>query len=444
MSDSIVLKKGLDIPVSGKADLVVSKSVIPGEIALEPCCFKGFIPRLLVKEGDNVLCGSPVMADKNNPGILLTSPVSGKVKSVVRGEKRKLLAVVIELSLQQECTSFSTESGSAGQIRQTLLDSGLWLQLVQRPYGIIADPGVYPKFIYISTFSTAPLAADSAFCLSDEAGAMQTGIDVLSKLAPVHLGICPGSPFGKLTGATLHCFSGPHPAGNAGVQISHVSPIRKGETVWTLTPEGLAAIGRLFTTGRVDLRRKLAITGPAAIEPSYVKAYPGTPVSEFQAYYGTNGDSVRIISGDLLSGRNVGSEGYLGWFDNQITIIHEGRHREYFGWLRPLRWQQYSADRSYFSWLTPKRSYALDTNLHGGKRAFLVNDAYYSRVLPMDIYPLYLVKACLAGDIDKMEKFGIYEVLPEDLATCEFVDPSKNDIQEIIAGGIELMLKEMA
>ena len=196
--------------------------------------------------------------------------------------------------------------------------------------------------------------------------------------------------------------------------------------------------------GTADFSRKVAICGPMAIEPSYVTALPGTPMKNLQGFYGSMADEIRFVSGDVLTGKNIGKDGYLGWNANQITLLKEGTERELFGWIRPIRYKQFSTDHCYFSWLMPWRKYDMDTNLHGGPRAFIMNDAYYAKVLPMDIYPLYLTKACLAGDIDKMEKFGIYEDLPEDLAVCEFVDPSKNNIQEMIAKGIDLMLKEMA
>ena len=221
-------------------------------------------------------------------------------------------------------------------------------------------------------------------------------------------------------------------------------PIRKGDTVWTISLLGLAAIGKLFTKGRYDVRRKVAVCGPMAIEPSYVETLPGMPMKELAGFYGSNAAEVRFVSGNVLSGSNEGVDGYLGYFSNQVTLLREGTERELLGWLRPLRWKQFSTDHSYFSWLMPKRKYDMDTNLHGGPRAFLMNDGYYAKVLPMDIYPIYLTKACLAGEIEKMEQFGIYEVLPEDLAVCEFVDPSKNNIQEIIEKGIDLMIKEMA
>ncbi len=452
MSQNIVLKKGLNIPITGEAELRVSKAIAPGIVAVCPTDFKGLLPRLLVKEGDSVLCGSPVIADKKNADILLTSPVSGTVKELVRGDKRKLLAVLIEADGEQKSVDFGAKDAAglnADQVRQSLLQSGLWPWLVQRPYGVIANPQIKPKAIFVSAFNTAPLAADTEFCLADQLKAIQAGADALGKLSDGGVvvsidGSLPSSAFAKLTGVKQYSFKGKHPAGNVGVQISHISPIRKGETVWTVSLEGLAAIGRLFTTGRYDVRRKVAVTGPMAIEPSYIETVPGMPLKELAAYYGGDPAGIRFISGDPLSGRNAGAEGYLGFFDTQVTLIHEGTEQELLGWARPFRCKQYSRDHSYFSWLTPKKKYDMTTNLHGGVRAFLMNDGYYAKVLPMDIYPVYLTKACLAGDIDKMEQFGIYEVLPEDLAVCEFIDPSKNNIQDIIAKGIDLMLKEMA
>lgn len=453
MSKNIVLKRGLDIPIEGSAELRLSKTITPDIVAIQPTDFKGFSPRLLVKEGDKVLCGSPVMSDKKNADILLASPVSGTVKEIVRGAKRKLLAVLVQPDAKQENLAAKVgriEALTPEQIKETILRSGLWPFIVQRPYGIVADPAVQPKAIFVSAFATAPLAASPEFTLGDRIADIQAGINALAALTEggVHLGLnadnYAGTPFHKLENAIIHTFKGRHPAGNVGVQISHICPILKGTTVWTISLYGLAAIGRYFNKSVYDVRRKIAVAGPMAIQPAYAETLPGAPMSSLAAWYGGNAEGLRIISGDVLSGKAVGPDGYLGFFDDTVTILKEGTDTELFGWAKPVRWGQFSTDHSYFSWLTPWRKYAMDTNLHGGPRAFVMNDAYYSKVLPMDIFPIYLVKACLAGDIDKMEKFGIYEVLPEDLALCEFIDPSKNHIQDMIAQGIDLMLKEMA
>ena len=396
------------------------------------------------------LAGTPVLADKMSQNILFASPVSGTVAEVVRGEKRKLLEVRIKADAEQEFVDFGVKKVaelSAEQIKEALLAAGLWPAINQRPYGIVANPEVKPKAIFVSAFSTAPLAANSEFALAEDVEHIQTAIDALGKLTDggVHLSLnsenYSGTPFHKLNNVIQHTFTGKHPVGNVGVQISNISPIRKGETVWTVSLLMLAAIGKLFNTGKYDLRRKIAVTGPKAINPAYVEGYPGIAIKDVAEFYNAS-ENLRFISGDVLSGTNIGAEGYLGFFDNQISILEEGDKYELLGWAKPFRCKLFSTSRTYFSWLTPKKKYDMDTNLHGGPRAFVLNDVY-SKVLPMDIFPVHLLKACLAGDIDNMEKFGIYEVLEEDLALCEYVDPSKIYIQQIITDGIALMLKEM-
>ena len=444
MSNNLALKKGLNVPLKGAAAPKVIKRVIPDVVAVKPTDFKGFLPRLLVKEGDAVLAGSPVMAHKNNPEILLTSPVSGTVAGIVRGEKRKLLAVLVKASGDSKAVDFGAKAPATdAEVRALLLKSGLWGALIQRPYGVMADPAVTPKAIFVSSFSTAPIAPDEDFVLGDALQDIQAGADALAKVAPVHVSIrsekSASTPFHKLENVTLHEVSGPHPAGNVGVQISHISPILKGETVWTVSLLHLAAIGHLVNTGKLDLTRKVAVTGPAATHNAYVQCLPGTPVSEIAHVM----PDVRVIGGDALTGETLGKEGYLGFFHNQLTLLHEGYDREWFGWAKPIRPNVHSSSWCYFSWLTPGKKYDMDTNLHGGPRAF-VETKCFEDVTPMDIFPIYLIKACLAGDIEKMEQFGIYEVLPEDLALCDYVDPSKNEIQAIIQKGIDLMIKEMA
>ena len=450
MSNNIYLKKGLNLPISGAAAQNTKKVIVPDVVAVKPTDFRGLVPKLLVREGDKVLAGTPVLADKMSQNILFASPVSGTVAEVVRGEKRKLLEVRIKADEKQEYVDFGVKKVaemSAEQIKTALLEAGLWPALTQRPYGIIANPEVKPKAIFVSAFSTAPLAANPEFALREDLEHIQTAVNALNKLTDggVHFSLnsenYSGTPFHKVENVIQHTFTGKHPAGNVGVQIHHISPIRKGETVWTVSLLMLAAIGKLFNTGKYDLKRKVAVTGPKAINPAYVEAYPGMAIKDVQEFYNAS-ENLRFVSGDVLTGKNVGADGFLGFFDNQVTILEEGDKYELFGWAKPFRTSLFSASRTYFSWLTPNKKYDMDTNLHGGPRAFVVNDTY-SKVLPMDLYPVYLLKACLANDIDKMEKFGIYEVLEEDFALCEYVCPSKIYIQQIITDGIALMLKEM-
>ena len=450
MSNNIYLKKGLDLPISGVATQNTKKVIVPDVVAVKPTDFRSLVPKLLVREGDKVLAGTPVLADKMSQNILFASPVSGTVTEVVRGEKRKLLEVRIKADAEQEYVDYGVKKVAdmtAEQIKEALLAAGLWPALIQRPYGIIANPEVKPKAIFVSAFSTAPLAASPEYALRDDIEHIQTAINALGKLTDggVHFSLnsanYSGTPFHKIENVIPHTFTGNHPAGNVGVQIHHISPIRKGETVWTVSLLMLAAIGKLFNTGKYDVRRKIAVTGPKAINPSYVEGYPGIAIKDVAEYYNAS-ENLRFVSGDVLTGTNVGANGYLGFFDNQITILEEGDKYELLGWAKPVRSKLFSASRTYFSWLTPNKKYDMDTNLHGGPRAFVVNDVY-GKVLPMNLFPVHLLKACLANDIDGMEKFGIYEVLEEDLALCEYVDPSKIYIQQIITDGIALMLKEM-
>ena len=448
MSNNIYLKKGLDLPINGAAAQNTKKVIVPDVVAVKPTDFRSLVPKLLVREGDKVLAGTPVLADKMSQNILFTSPVSGTVAEVVRGEKRKLLEVRIKADEKQEYVDFGVKkvsSLSAEQIKEALLAAGLWPALTQRPYGIIANPESKPKAIFVSAFSTAPLAADTEFVLNGQIGHIQTAVDALGKMAGCKVHVCVNaanaSSFSKLQNVVLHSVSGKHPAGNVGVQIHHISPVQKGEIVWTVSPVMLAAIGKLFDTGKYDVSRKIAVTGPKAVNPAYVEGYPGISIKDLKEFYDAS-ENLRYISGDVLTGTNVGAEGFIGFFDNQVTILEEGDKYELLGWAKPFRTKLFSASRTYFSWLTPNKKYDMDTNLHGGPRAFVVNDTY-GKVLPMDLYPVYLLKACLANDIDKMEKFGIYEVLEEDLALCEYVCPSKIYIQQIITDSIALMLKEM-
>jgi Na+-transporting NADH:ubiquinone oxidoreductase subunit A len=461
MADYIKLRKGLNVPMVGAPQPVVKKSVISEVIALKPTDFKNLTPKLLVREGDTVKAGTPVYADKFNTEIVFTSPVSGVVTEIVRGEKRKLLEIRIKSDEQIEYIKYDlpkVETLSAEKIIEALKKSGLWVCLKQRPYGIIPNPAVAPKAIFVSGFSSVPAATDFDFALKDEFDNVQLAVNALSKLTKggIHFGLsrvnANSSPFHKLRNVNFHTFDGPHPADNVGVQIHHISPVNKGEVVWTIDLPLLAVIGKFFAKGIIDFSRTVAITGPRATEPCYVKAVAGMSMKDIAEFVSPDTDpkqsyqagcETRYISGNALTGSNVGKDGYLGFFDHQVTLITEGNYYEGLGWAKIFRPKKFSSSRTYFSWLTPKKEYNMDTNFNGGERAFVMNKAY-NDVLPMDIYPVYLLKAILAEDIDKMEQLGIYEVIEEDFALCEYICPSKIDIQAIIAKGIDIMLKEMA
>ncbi|MEG1885851.1 MAG: Na(+)-translocating NADH-quinone reductase subunit A [Alistipes sp.] len=450
MSKIITLRKGLDINLQGKALPSLVKLPMAKEYAVSPLDFEGVTPKLLVKVGDEVKAGSPLFFNKNNERIIFTSPVSGTVAAVNRGEKRKVLNVTVTADTTQTYKEFAKldlQKASREEIVTQLLQSGLWTMMIQRPYGVIADPNDLPKAIFISTFDSAPLAPDYNFVLASEKKHLQKGIAVMQRLTDgkVHFAVRAKSEgeMTSLTGVEIHTFAGKHPVGNVGVQIHHVAPINKGEVVWTINVQDLVLIGRLFDEGKVDMTKIVAVTGSEIEKPQYYQLISGAPVEAIlkgNLKKQKEQDHVRIISGNVLTGVKTAAEGYIAFYANQLTVIPEGDKYEFLGWAMP-RFGKFSVSRSYFSWLCPKKAYNLDTNLNGGERPFVVT-GLYEQYLPMDIYPMHLLKACLAGDIDKMENLGIYEVTEEDFALCEFVDPSKIEIQQIIRDGINLMMKE--
>ena len=450
MSKIIKLNKGLDIKLEGQAASVVVNVPLADTYAVSPLDFEGVTPKLLVKAGDQVKAGTPLFFNKYNERVLFTSPVSGTVEAVNRGEKRKVLSVTVKPDAEQQYEEFAIpdlSSATRDQIVGLLLKAGLWTMIIQRPYGIIADPDDAPKAIFVSAFDSAPLAPDYNFALAGEKAALQRGVEVLKKLTAgkVHVSFRAGAEgeAATLEGVELYAFAGKHPAGNVGVQIHHIDPVNKGEVVWTVNVQDLATIGRFFSTGKVDRSKVIAVTGSEVAQPQYCRIIDGASI---RSIVGGNikpqaeGESIRYISGNVLTGVKTSLDGHIGYYAHQLTLIPEGDKYELLGWAMP-RCNKFSVSRAYFSWLCPKKRYNLDTNLNGGERPFVVT-GLYEQYLPMDIYPMHLLKATLAGDIEKMENLGIYEVVEEDFALCEFVAPSKTEMQQIIRDGINLMIKE--
>lgn len=452
MSKIIKINKGLDINLQGKAEAKVTALPMAASYAVSPLDFEGVVPKLLVKVGEQVKAGDALFFSKNDSRVLFTSPVSGTVTAVNRGEKRKVLNVTVQPDATQSFKEFEVpaiEKASKDDVTKLLLEAGLWPLIIQRPYGIIANPDDQPKAIFVSGFDSAPLAADSDVVLANDKANLQKGFDVLARLTSgkVHLSLnakAENKVFEGLKGIEIHEFAGPHPAGNVGVQIHHIDPINKGEVAWTVSAQGVAMIGRLFATGKVDMTKTIVLCGSQAEVAQYFTVIGGAAMDSILAgrvKAQNEGDSVRVISGSVLTGTKVAADGYLTFYSNQVTLIPEGDKYELLGWAMP-RFKKFSVSKAYFSWLCPKKQYDLDTNLNGGERPFVVS-GLYDKYLPMDIYPVYLLKAILAGDIDKMENLGIYEIVEEDLALCEFVDPSKIEMQDIVRQGINLMIKEM-
>ena len=444
MSKVIKIRKGKDIKLKGRAPLELIGELVSDSYAVKPPDFQGLVPKLEVKEGDEVKAGSVLFHDKNNPDIKFTSPVSGEVTDIVRGMRRAILEIRVLADKEVRYESFSVSSDKPEDMRAVLLKSGLWPAIKQRPFNVLADPEEKPKAIFISCFDSAPLAPDLSFILKDEGDNLQKGIDVLSAIAgaPVHLGInnkaAHTEVFDKLTNAEKHYFSGPHPAGTVGVQIHHISPINKGEIVWTLSPVDLALIGRLFNTGNYDSRRIIAVAGSEVNEPGYYKARSGFCLAKNSGLI--NEGNNRTISGDVFTGTTIARDGYLCYYSNMITAIPEGDKYEFMGWLLPS-YARPSFSKSLPYYLFPNKEFEVNTNLHGEPRPFVVTGEY-EKVLPMDIMPVYLLKAILAKDMEAMENLGIYEVVEEDLALCEFACTSKIQVQEILREGLDLMESE--
>jgi Na+-transporting NADH:ubiquinone oxidoreductase subunit A len=450
MSKKIKLSKGLDIKLVGETEKIVENSSGSETYMLNPDDFFGLTPKILVKAGDEVKAGTPLFFDRNNDKVFFSSPVSGEVAEVIRGEKRKLLGVKILADKEISYVDFGSlkpQSANREAIIEKMLIAGVWPLLRQRPFSVIANPQEKPKAIHVSCFNSAPLAPEVDFEIHGQKDDFTAGIEALKKLTEgkVHLNVRNDIPvveeIKSQTGVQINYFSGPHPAGNVGVQIHHIDPINKGEVVWYLYPKDVLIIGRLFNKGIYDASKLVALSGSKAKKRRYFKSIIGASVKSIVSGNIEEGNN-RIISGNVLTGKKAKADAYVGYYDNQITVVPEGDHHEFLGWIAPGL-DKFSMSRSFFSWLMPNKKYDLDTNLHGEERAFVVT-GQYEKVFPMDIYPVQLLKSILVEDIGLMENLGIYEVDAEDFALCEFVCTSKINSQEIVKRGIETMLKEMA
>ena len=449
MANLIKLRKGLDINLKGKAAAEVVSVKEPGFYAICPDDFTGVTPKVVVKEQEYVMAGGPLFIDKNHPEVKFVSPVSGVVTSVERGARRKVMSITVEAASEQDFEEFGKKDIAAmdgNAVKDVLLNAGMFAFIRQRPYDVIADPSVAPRAIFVSAFDSSPLAPEFEVALKGEEANFQTGLDALAKMAKTYLSISVTQKSAALTQArnvTVTAFDGPHPAGNVGIQINHIAPVNKGETVWTIDPQAVIFIGRLFNTGRVDLTRTVAITGSEVKRPAYCKLKIGALLTEVLTNNVNKDKALRYISGNVLTGKQIAANGFLGAFHSQVTVIPEGDDvHEMLGWIMP-RLDDYSTSHSYFSWLMgKKKEYVLDARVKGGERHMIMSNEY-DRVLPMDIMPEYLIKAIIAGDIDRMEQLGIYEVAPEDFALCEFVCSSKMELQRIVREGLNMLRREM-
>jgi Na+-transporting NADH:ubiquinone oxidoreductase subunit A len=447
MANVIKLHKGLDINLKGRATEQKIQLKSNGKYALVPDDFEGVTPKVVVKEGDKVQAGDALFINKQYPEVKFASPVSGTVSAVVRGERRKVLCVKVDADAQQSFVDFGKKDvakldGKA--VIDALLEAGLFGYINQLPYAVSTNPSVMPKAIFVSALRDKPLAADFEYEVKGQEADFQTGITALSKIAKTYLGVGVGSALENVKDAEVNVFDGKCPAGNVGVQVNHIDPVNKGEVVWTIgDPSVVLFIGRLFNSGKVDLRRTVALCGSEIKNPAYVDMLVGEELSTLLSNSYDASKSVRIINGNVLTGKPTTKEGFLGAHTSEITVIPEGNDAdELLGWILP-RFKQFSVSRSYFSWLCGKKQYALDARIKGGERHMIMSGEY-DKVLPMDIYGEYLIKAIIAGDIDRQEALGIYEVSPEDFALAEFVDSSKLELQRIVREGLNILRKENA
>ena len=447
MANVIKLHKGLDINLKGKAEEKKIQLKSSGKYALMPADFEGVVPKVVVKEGDKVKAGDALFVNKNYPSVQFASPVSGTVTAVERGDRRKVLSVRVDADANQEFKDFGVKDASkmtGEEVKALLLEAGLFGYINQLPYAVSTNPDTTPKAIFVSALRDKPLAASFDFELKDQEKDFQAGLTALSKMAKTYLGVGVHSSMENYRDVEVTVFDGKCPAGNVGVQVNHIDPVNKGEVVWTIgDPTVVLFIGRLLNTGKVNLMRTVALAGSEVNSPAYADMLVGQELATLVNNSYDADHSVRIINGNPLTGYPTTKDGFLGAHTSEVVIIPEGNDNdEMLGWIMP-RFGQFSANRSYFSWLFGKKQYALDARVKGGERHMIMSGEY-DKVLPMDIYGEYLIKAIIAGDIDRMEQLGIYEVSPEDFAVAEFVDSSKLELQRIVRDGLNNLRKENA
>ena len=445
MAKNVKISRGVDINLVGKAEEKLG-AIDSTTVALKPTDFHGVIPKLEVKEGDEVKAGTPLFHDKANENTKFVSPVSGEVAEVVRGAKRRILEVRLLADKETKFENFDVSgvnSADKAGIIEILQRGGQWPLIKKRPFDVMADANEDPKAIFISAYDSSPLAPNYNFILKDRATDLQTGIDALAKLTKGAVNIVTRGDKGVFSGlnnCTIHSIAGPHPAGNVGVQIHHIEPLNKGEIVWTINVQDLAAIGSFLNTGKIQNSRVLAMTGAEVKAPQYYSVVLGSSVESLSK--GNINDNARFISGNVLTGDKIEAAGYLGYYHHQVTAIREDHEAEFFGWVAP-GFDKFSLSKTFFSWAMPNKKYNLGTGIHGEERAFVMT-GQYEKVFPFDIYPVQLLKSIIINDIEQMENLGIYEVAPEDFALCEFGCTSKINSQEIVRNGLDLIIKELS
>ena len=447
------IRKGLDLPIAGVPEQVVSEAPTVTRVGITGEDFIGMKPTMLVQVGDRVLCGDPVFSDKKNEGVHYTSPATGTVAAIVRGEKRRFQTLVIEVDPDDRGDG---ESGvqfpswdypgnlSRSDIREQLVVSGLWAALRTRPFNRVPPTDTDPHSIFITAVDTNPLAADPAAVLAGEIDAFGHGVEVLKNLTDGKTYVCTGAnlslPESRSPQVEIAQFNGVHPAGLPGTHIHFLDPVHAAKMVWFIGYQDVVAIGKLFTRGRLDVRRIVAVGGPAVQQPTLYRTRLGADIGQLLSRQDVPPDA-RVISGSVLSGRTV-TESYpfLGRYHLQVTALPEGREREFLGWQRPGA-DRFSVTKAFSGgWWSPRR-FRFTTNLNGGHRA-MVPIGTYERVMPLDILPTQLLRSLLTGDTEQAQALGILELDEEDVALCTFVCPGKYDYASVLRENLTIIEKE--
>ncbi|GAA3978538.1 Na(+)-translocating NADH-quinone reductase subunit A [Allohahella marinimesophila] len=447
------IKKGLDIPISGEPKQIIDQGALVTEVAIVGFDYNGMKPTMEVAEGDRVQCGQLLFTDKKTEGVRYTSPATGTVKAIHRGEKRVFQSIVISVDQHEDGESQvqfahypadQLESLSRQQAVDLLVESGEWTAFRTRPFSKVPELDAEPHSIFVSVMDTQPLAADPLVIIAQASEDFQNGLRVLSRLTKGKVFVCSAPDVDislpKLDRLEHETFSGPHPAGLVGTHIHHLDPVNMFKSVWTVGYQDVIAIGRLFTTGYKFVERVVALSGPAVKRPRLIRTRTGAAVSQLTKNE-LNSDNVRTVSGSVLGGRSArDSVDYLGRYDYQIACLEEGHHRELFGWLSPGL-NKFSVINIYLSKLMPGKRFNMTTTTNGSERA-MVPIGTYERIMPLDILPTQLLRALIVGDTEVAQKLGCLELDEEDLALCSFVCPGKYEYGPILRRNLDTIEKE--
>lgn len=445
----IRIKKGLDLPIAGRPEQTVFDGAAITEIALLGEEYAGMRPSMKVKEGDAVKKGQVLFEDKKNPGVVFTAPAAGVVSAINRGEKRVFQSVVIRLEGDGEIEfdryapeELAKLDGDA--VRRNLIQSGLWTAFRTRPFSKIPAVDAAPASIFVNAMDTNPLAADPVVIIKEHAEDFKRGLLVLSRLTERTVNVCKAAgadvPSENAANIAVHEFSGPHPAGLSGTHIHFIDPVGLNKTVWTIGYQDVIAIGQLFVTGRLNNSRVVALGGSQVKKPRLLRTLLGAKVSELCAGELEEGDN-RVISGSVLNGAvAAGAHDYLGRYHNQISVIEEGRNKEFMGWIAPQP-DKYSITRTTLGHFLKSKLFKFDTAQNGGDRA-MVPIGTYERVMPLDILPTLLLRDLIVGDSDSAQALGCLELDEEDLALCSFVCPGKYEYGALLRKVLETIEKE--